>query len=250
VGLFSFVKSAVSSIGSAIGKGVEFVGRTLKSETIENFGHALDEFCQSFKEAPSYDKKTATATETADINYLLVTFGADCEKKADELEDDALYELRQYFSDLIGEIEQSDMKISTKRLRRSITISEKQVQGKLKRFMARRLSIDDMECLEILSMPSGNEKSKKMNEFGEKVLREALLQLADDVTTFVEEQNEVLEESMNQLMEEQAAAVTEKSQQLSSILKKADGELFDREGAKVKPLALLESMNALQVELV
>ncbi|WP_393966270.1 hypothetical protein [Exiguobacterium sp. S22-S28] len=249
MGFFSFFRDTASKIGSAIGKGVEFVGRTLKIETVENFGRSLDEFCESFRQAPSYDKKTASATETADINYLLVTFGADFEKKADELEEDALYELRQYFSDLITEIEQSDMKISTKRLRRSLTISEKQVQGKLKRFMARRLSIDDMECLHILSLPPGDEKSREMNKFGEKVLVEALEQLADDVIIFVEEQNEVLEEAMRELMEQQTTSVTEKVRQLSSILEKSDGELFDREGAKLKPAILLRSMQHLQAEL-
>ena len=250
MGFFSRIGSAISSaaksVGRAVGTAVETAGKLTGNKNWENIGRNLKDWCSEVGEYRSYDKDTASAADTANINELLTLFSTKLKDQADELEKNALDEIRDYFEDVISQIEDSGVPVQTKQFRRAMTQTERQIKGKLKSHLAKRVSIDDRECLDILGLPAGAEKSKNMDRFGQKVLKEGLGQLAEKIEQTVKYYNDELQELLNQLLEQQEKELVQTQYQFNEMLLQAEGDLVDKEAAKLKPAIILQSTNQLE----
>ncbi|MEQ2464161.1 hypothetical protein [Niallia hominis] len=246
----SSVSSAVSSgwkrVGKVVGSVAEKAGEITGIKILENAGRALKDWCSEVGEYRSYDKDTASAADTANINELLTLFSTKLKDQADELEKNALDEIRDYFEDVISQIEDSGVPVQTKQFRRAMTQTERQIKGQLKSHLAKRVSIDDQECLDILSLSAGAEKSQKMDKFGQRVLKEGLGQLAEMIEKTVNKYNDELQGLLNQLLEQQEKELVQTQNQFNEMLLQADGDLVDKEAAKLKPAIMLQSINHLE----
>ena len=60
----------------------------------------------------------------------------------------------------------------------------------IKKYVQKRVSLDDIECLNILKMDSGSDKEKSMTDFSNKVLKEAINKLSERIKKSIEEQCE------------------------------------------------------------
>lgn len=249
--------SAISSIGSAISSGAKAVGRAVGTvvetagkitgrEDWERAGRALKDWCSDVGEFQSYDKKTASAADTATINELLTLYSSKLKDQADTLEKDVLDEVRNYFEDVISNIEDSGIPVQTKQFRRAMTQTERKIKGQLKSHLAKRVSIDDQECLNILGMSPGSEKTNKMDTYGKKVLDEGLSQLSKQVEETVREYNEELQLLLNQLLEQKEKNLNQIQQQFEDLLIQVNGDLKDKEATKLKPAILLKSVEQLE----
>lgn len=243
---FSSVGSAIKSVGKVVGTAAEKVGQWTGNKLLENAGRTLKEWCGEVGEFQSYDKKTASAADTATINEILTSFSSKLKDEADALEKDVLEEIREYFEDVISTLEDSGVPIQTKQFRRAMTQTERKIKGQLKAHLAKRVSIDDQECLNILGMPPGNEKSIKMDKFGKRVLEEGLSQLSKQTEETVKQYNEELQLLLNQLLEQKEKNLHQIQQQFEDLLMQANGDLKDKEAAKLKPAILLKSVEQLE----
>lgn len=77
-----------------------------------------------------------------------------------------------------------------KRVKRNRSKIRTTIIGSLKEPLAKRMSLDDPECLKILKLDSGKEKEKAMKKFSKKIIRESLNNLAMKVTNVLQEQTE------------------------------------------------------------
>lgn len=249
--------NALSSIGSAISSSVKVVGRTVGTivetagkitgqENWEKAGRALKDWCSDVGEFQSYDKETASAADTATINEILTLYSSNLKEQADKLEKDVLDEVRDYFEDVISNIEDSGIPVQTKQFRRAMTQTERKIKGQLKSHLAKRVSIDDQECLNILAMSPGNEKTNIMDTFGKKVLDEGLSQLSKHVEETVKEYNEELQLLLNQLLEQKEKNLKQMQLQFEELLMQANGDLEKKEATKLKPAILLKSAEQLE----
>lgn len=247
MGWFSRAVSSVGrAVGRAVGTAVETAGKLTRNEKWENIGRNIKDFCSSVGEYQSYDKNKASAADTANINELLTLFSSKLKDQADELEENVLKDVRDYFEDIISQIEDSGIEISTKQFRRAMTQTERNIKGKLKSYLAKRVSIDDQECLAILGLAPGNEKTFKMDTFGKKVLSKGLAQLSNQTEETVKKYNEELQNLLNQLLEQQEKSLKQVQEQFDEILRQAAGEIVDKEAAKLKPAILLKSVEQLE----
>ncbi|MEI4463864.1 hypothetical protein SZL87_15670 [Exiguobacterium indicum] len=245
MGFWSNVGNGLKKMGEVAGRAIETVGSVIKNERIEKFGRVLKDFCTPFEGLGSYEKKSSTTSQTAEVNQLLVTLGTEFETRLTELEDEILDGLKNYFVTLISEVE-GRTDVSTKRLVRSILKSEKHLKGKLKGYTAHRISIDDPECLAILQSPPGDEKSEKMRAFGDKVMKESLNKLADDVNSFIDEQSKLFSDTLKQTMERHTRQSEEKERQILGILASMQDESQGKDREMVKPLTLLSELRELR----
>lgn len=241
-----WLSRAASWVGSKVGGAIETIGKWTGNEKWESVGRNIKDFCDNIGETRSYDKGTASATDTANINEMLTLFSSKLKDQADELEENVLKDVREYFEDVISQIEDSGVEIPTKQFHRAMTQTERNIKGKLKSHLAKRVSIDDQECLDILALAPGSEKTSKMDKFGNKVLKDGLDQLAKQTEQTVQKYNLELHDLLNQLLEQQEKNLNQIQSQFNEILEQANGEMIDKEAAKLKPAILLKSVEHLE----
>lgn len=230
-----------SKLGSAIGRGIEKVGEFVGSEKIQEVGRGIQSFCESSSEAVSkdagetneYDKEKARLDETRRVNEVLSTFSLSMEQQADLFEKNCIRETRVYFDMLIQELEKdtSLLKINTNRLNKAFREIEKEVQGSIKRHLAKRVSLDDAECLDILKLPAGQQKTAAMRRFSKKVFGESLAQLSEKIKEVIESQQTFLEEELTGKMDAVVAIAQRKSaeyHEMAAIMESDEQDLQEK----------------------
>lgn len=245
MGFWGAISSGFRAVGRAIGSGVEKVGRAIGSDTIERIGSAVKYMCTEVDgvarktgETDSYDKETARLAETQKINKALSDFSLNLQTQADELEEGALEESRVYFNYLIEELRESsyqnDMKININKIKRDLLKIEKSIKGSFKNHLAKRISLDDEECLKVLKMEAGSDKEKAMKKLGNKVLKEAREQLCERIKESLLDQQEYIEEQIMDKMDEMILNLDDISKKVSEFeaLKHNNEEKIELEKAK------------------
>ncbi len=149
----------------------------------------------------AYDSETASILETKKINDILSTFAIKLEKKADKLEILCIKESGKYFENFIEGISKlngsNGIKINVNSIKRDFDKITNDSKGSFKKYLAKRVSIDDDECLEILKLDEGEDKKLKMKKFGGKVLKEAKEQLCDNIQKTLDSQGQYISEELN-----------------------------------------------------
>lgn len=147
-----------------------------------------------------YDPEKAKMEETLRINKILTEFRTDVEKQSDKLEKDILKQSREsldHFTEELKRINDKDfggkkLNINLDRLMRENRKTEDEIYGFIKKHVQRKVSLDNYECQEILKMKSGATKEKAMEDFSNKILREALTKLSKKIENSIKEQGENL----------------------------------------------------------
>ena len=188
------------AIGRGFGKLVEKTGSFFGSETIERAGRRIQDACSEVSKSTgnsiSYDKDSSGVSETEKINKILSDFSLSLEKKADEIEEIAIKESNVYFNELINCLNESAVKtgININSIKREMRNSEKSIKGNLKKHISKRVSLDDLKCLEILKMEPGKQKENKMRLFSKSILKEGVDKLVKDIREIIEEEQSMINE--------------------------------------------------------
>lgn len=239
------------AVGRAVGSGIEKVGRVIKSERVEQIGSNLKYMCTEVDkvarktgETDSYDKERARLIETQRINDALTHFSLNLQKQADELEEGALEESRVYFEYLIEELRDTshtnNMKININRIKRELLKIEKSIRGSFKNHLAKRISLDDQECLNILKLEAGAEKEEAMKRLGNKVLKEAREQLCESIRECLIDQQEYIDDQVMDKMDEIILNLKELSTKVNEfeVLKENNESQIEME--KIKCISKLQ----------
>jgi hypothetical protein len=222
MGFFSVLKS----IGRTIGSTLEKVGEWTGFDLVKYAGRGLRELCEEktneladqTSKTDMYDKEKARLEETRRINEILSNYSLSLASQADELEKGCLQACKVFFAYLIHDLEQEkQFRINTNRLKRAFKEIERNVIGGIKKHLAKRVSLDDTECLQILKMPQGENKKLEMNRFANKVFKEALEQLSDQIRTIVSEQQDYVEEVLQEKTDEIIQIVQQQLSELEEI---------------------------------
>lgn len=231
---------------SKIGRGIEKVGDFFGSEKISRFGRKVQDLCaEEIADEESYDVREANIYTTERLNEILVSFSEGYFQQATRIEKDCIDLVEKYFDELIGVIENAPsgfqnaanlgaLKMSKKRIAKTIT-------GGIKDPLAKRMSLDDSECLEILKMDSGEEKKKAMTDFTKKVIKEALHNLSENVHIALHDQSEDIKAYFSDIFEEQEKAMQLVKEQLDKMAKDGEVEQSDKERNCVIPLYVINA---------
>lgn len=113
--------------------------------------------------------------------------------------------------------------------------------GSVKNPMAKRMSLDDSECLRILKLDSGTEKKKQMKKFSKKVINEAFSNLSVKVRDVLNEQSEDIEEFFLDYAESYEKKVWIAKKQYDDMVKTGKLEEVDIEKSCMEPLVTIEA---------
>lgn len=181
-------------IGTFLKKTVQIalnVGVLVKSLFSNNDGFNLKSFS---------NKNRNDINEVANLNAALTDYRTQVGEVGKVIENDIITSSENFFSDIISLFESINNSYSIgniERARRKTSRFRIRIEGTFEDHTAKRISLDDMECLEILKMLPGEIKSTKMNELKKKVFEESVEKIAYSIKDITEELIEDISDSFN-----------------------------------------------------
>lgn len=239
------------ALGRGIGKVIEKVGDAVNSDTLWSIGYEIQDACaKDISNEKSYDKSNANIYSTERLNEILTSFSSGFYKQANSLEKSCIREVEKYYEVIIKELETSADEVkkssSLKRLKNAKSQIKTKIDGAIKNPLAKRMSLDDAECLNILKMDAGNEKQKAMTNFSQKIINEAVDNLAKMVRDSLKEQVEEIEDYLTDLCEERKNHVVIAKKQYDEMLSKNLKEEKSREEICVPAAVTLKAVETIE----
>ena len=237
--------SMVRAVGRAVGRGVEKVGNFLGSETISNAGRSIQEACaERVASEKSYDKKEANIYTTDRLNEILVSFSEGYFQQTTTIENNCIRLVEDYYDRLIDIIEKAPSSVNSaanlKALKHGKSRISRTITGGIKDPLAKRMSLDDSECLSILKMDSGTEKKQAMTNFTKKVIKEALNNLTKNVRAALTDQTEDIQDYLSGISEEQEKTMQALKEHFDKMVQDNELEQGDKEKKCVLPLYIVD----------
>ena len=239
------------SIGRGIGKFVEGVGKVVGSEKIQNVGRNIQSACaEKIASEKKYNKSEADIYTTDRLNEILVSFSEGYRQQAIVIEQSCISLVEEYYDELIKIIEDvhgnTYNQANLKALKNGKNRIANSIKGGITEPLAKRMSLDDYECLSILKMDPGNEKKIAMTTFSKKVIREALTNLSNKVRETLKEQTEDIREYLCDISDEQEKAMKKLKVQFDKMV--ADNELDQSSKEKncVVPMYIVDASEVIR----
>lgn len=241
-----FWGSAFRAVGRSIGRGIQRVGDFFGSNTLSNVGRAIQENCSDrVASEKSYNKRTASVHTTDRLNEILVSFSEGYFQQATVIEKDCIRLVEEYYDQLISVIEnvpnEARCTANLKALKKGKNKISKTISGAIKNPLAKRMSLDDSECLKILKMDSGIEKKEAMTKFTQKVIGEAIDNLVKSVRETLNDQTIDIQEYVSDLFEEQEKTTQVLKEQFDNMVSNGMLETSDREKSCIMPLYIVNT---------
>lgn len=150
----------------------------------------------------SYDSEKADLEATVKVQQALTDFRTETQGRSETFENDIIKQSRASLDEFIAELKtynkikycNKKLDINISNIEREQRKTEDQIHGFITKKVSKRVSLDDDECLEILKLNPGAEKTKKLDEFYRKVLKEAVSELTNVIRDTMEKQTDVVED--------------------------------------------------------
>lgn len=154
----------------------------------------------------SYDSEKASLEATVRVQAALTEFKTDTQSRSGKLEDEILKASRESLDSFIDDLKKynkvkygnQSLNINIEHIQRENRKTEDLIHGFIVKRVAKRISLDDSECSEILKLSPGKEKTQKLDEFYKKVLREAVSELSKKLREIMEDQTDTVEDRIQQ----------------------------------------------------
>ena len=123
------------------------------------------------------------------------------------------------------------LNINIRNIERENRKTEDMIHGFIVSRVIKRVSLDDIECVEILKMDAGKEKEKKFDDYYIKVLKEAVNELSDELVKNIEKQSDNICERIQQRIDGIVDVCETKMAEFENIskVKEADEEKMEQE---------------------
>lgn len=240
--------SIFKSLGHAFGRGIEKSGNFFKSSKLSNFGKQIQNKCaEKISYEESYNKMTASVNETDRLNETLISFSDGYYKQASAIEKSCTSQVEDFYDNLIQILENvsdiSNNQASLSALKRGKKRIKKQISKGIRKPLSKRMSLDDAECLKILSMDPGEEKKKAMSSFSQKVINEALRNLSKKVGVSLYEQLEDIENYLKNISEMQEKEYLSLKKSFDNMCSIGMEETKEREIHCVNSLIIIDAID-------
>lgn len=239
------------AFGRFIGRTVEKVGEIFKSEKIKQTGRNIQDACaEKVAGERSYEKETANIYSTDRLNEILISFSEGYYQQATAIENTCIENVKDYYEDIIQLLEQasdtSKVNANLKRLKKEKSKIGNNIQGAIKDQLAKKMSLDNSECLMILKMEAGEEKRRAMTTFSQKIINEALNNLSKQVRCTLDEQMEWIEDYLKNMSEEQEREFSALKIRYDKMMQDDYLEENNQERHCVEPLFILNTIERIE----
>lgn len=108
------------------------------------------------------------------------------------------------------------------------------IEGTITDAIRTKLSIDDSECKKILSMQSGDEKTRKMKEFAERTIQNANKDLENKIQKAMNEVKDDISRFLQNKMDEQEEKARRDQKEFDTWIQQIENKTFDSEQAQLE----------------
>lgn len=159
---------------------------------------------EDVKNRAPMDTKNGTADEMMELNKVLLEYRSKVSKEASELEESIAGLCKERFDAIVDTLEfaNSDFQFyRVETLKRKLDHFLEEIDGYFGQNISKRISLDDMECINILKMLPGDLKGQRMAELKKKVIQESIGSLCKKVRDFENDFFEGMELSVDSRLE-------------------------------------------------
>lgn len=165
--------------------------------------------------------KDSDLSEVATLNGVLLEYRNQVKHVADELEKDIIAECMEVFNKIIDIFQSANDSYEiyrVERLKRKFDRMINNIPGVFERHVAKRISLDDIECSEILKMLPGETKGERMKSLKKKVFIEAIEDITHKLNEAVEELLEDIDDAIQMRLDTMKNQLEEKALAYDSII--------------------------------
>lgn len=187
----------------------------------------------------SYNLDTSSLEATIKIQQALSEFKSDTQSRSAKLENEVVKESRESLDAFIEDLRKyNKIKYGSRRLNINISSIEREnrktedkIHGFIVKRVSKRISLEDDECLGILKMDPGKEKEKALDGFYKKVLKEAVSELSDDLSSNIETQSDNVCNHLQQRIDSIVDVCESKMNEFENIrnIKESDEDKIEQE---------------------
>lgn len=236
------------SIGHAIGCGIEKVGDFLRIDKLSDLGIDIQSACaEKIGEEVSYKKEEADIYLTDRLNEILVSFTDGYYKQVTAIEKNCIKIVEEFYDNLIQIIENAPAisynRSNIKALKKGRSRIRQTIAGSIKEHLSKKMSLDNSECLKILKMDAGTEKTKAMSAFSQNVIAEALNNISRKVRDSMDEQFEDIGDYLKNVSEQQEKEFSKLKAQFEKMSVDGAVEAGERERHCIEPLLIINAVD-------
>ncbi len=187
----------------------------------------------------SYNPNTTNLENTIKVQHALTDFKTDTQERSTQLENKVIELSRKKLDVFIDELRDCNniryagrsLSININHIERENRKTEDTIHGFIVKRVAKRISLDDSECLEILKLNPGKEKEEQLDQFYRKVLKEAVLELSDELRHSMETQTDNVCDTIQHRIDDIVETCEAKTAEFERIrqVKASDGEKIEHE---------------------
>ena len=245
MGLFSW-------IGRGIGKLVEKAGDLVDSDTLRKVGRGIQELCsEKVANESSYDKQTANFHSTERLAEILAEFSKGLFDKGSSYEKFCIKNVEIFYNKLVEAIKSvpdfsQNSQAELIALRNEGRRIKNSIDKSIVNHLSKRVSLDDRECLEILKMSSGEEKKQRFSSFTDKVIKEALDALADNVRNSLKDCIDGVCEYLQNVSERQEKELSQLRDSFKKMCRSNNMKAEEREKLCVTPMIIISEIDQIE----
>lgn len=194
------------------------------------------------------DSKPLNETSSVQqVNYTsdaLWEYSNQYRQIARDIENDCLTLVQQRFEETMNLLTsrdelRSEFKQQIKALRRRHQELCAAIPDAITNVVAKRVSIDDYECRQILSLSAGDSKRYKLRNFCEAIVQEANDNLARRVQVALVKQTNEIEDALDEYMEEKERGLKGMQEAFADLEKEASKETAETNRKRYLPMKLV-----------
>lgn len=208
-------------------------GTFVPLRVVKNIGKRIFEAGKAFfgtlfngnevREQKSFNEEKAQVDDIYNLNSLLGEYRQKVKSEMGSLEKEIQQICREVFLAIVETLEfanESFQFYKTTSIQRRIDNFLESLDGIFELHTAKRISLDDVECLSILKMVAGDNKANKMSELKKKVFQETIEDINKKLNEFMNDFFDSMELSVDTRMasiEERLEEKTESFEQLTKV---------------------------------
>ncbi|MBO6178293.1 MAG: hypothetical protein J6O04_03895 [Selenomonadaceae bacterium] len=193
--------------------------------------------------------ENSSAQEINDSAELLEKMRSVYRRDGENIEESIQERISIFFDDWIDHLEDDDdfaAYYDISALRREQRRLVRDIRGSLTRPVSIRISMDDSECMSILSMSPGSQKEKKMDRFCKEVIRDAREDLESKIEDVLYRQTDEITNIMREYVERKASAADRKKKEFEKMEKDMESNTFNAEEAQLNPKAKIFALEEIK----
>ena len=179
-----------------------------------------DEIQEEISRIKTYNPEKTEANDVAKLNELLLEYRQSIIKIGDNLEREMIAVCAMELKDIMDMFDafNQDLKIIRaesvkKKFRRLST----ELQGTFSDYISRRISLDNVECINVLKLPAGDLKNQRLQELKQNVFIEATDAVVDKMKLIINDFLETVEDAFFEHLDRAEISVEEKSSAFAKL---------------------------------